>query len=79
MTPDAQGVSDFQTHASRIPIIAMTANTMQGDRERCMEAGMDDFVAKAGRLSEIKARMGELALALAAFQAEIALSATNRL
>jgi two-component system sensor histidine kinase/response regulator len=37
-----------------IPIIAMTASTMQDDREKCIQAGMSDFIAKPVQQRDLK-------------------------
>jgi CheY-like chemotaxis protein len=35
-------------------LIAMTGNAMQGDKERCLEAGMDDYIAKPVRVEDLQ-------------------------
>ncbi len=59
LMPEMDGLEATRQIRQRLPrdrqpkIIAMTANALRGDRERCMEAGMDDYISKPIQLAEL--------------------------
>ena len=48
-----EAIRESETTGYRLPIIAITANAMQGEAQRCRERGMDDYLSKPLRLNEL--------------------------
>ncbi|HEU4418752.1 MAG TPA: response regulator [Planctomycetota bacterium] len=56
----AASIRALGAEAGKVPIVALTANAMTGDRERCLAAGMDEHVSKPVRLDDIRRLLDQI-------------------
>jgi len=54
-----QHIRDKQNGHCNIPVIAVTANAMEGDKEKCIEAGMNDYIAKPINIALLEIKINE--------------------
>ncbi len=65
--PDMDGLSATKTirdheaiHGGHVPIVAMTAHAMKGDREICLQAGMDEYLSKPIRVQDLAQKLWQM-------------------
>ena len=55
----AQAIRKLEGSSDRIPIVALTANALMGEAQRCLDVGMDDYLTKPTPLAELKAMLDQ--------------------